>query len=66
MDDSGAKGTRQQPEADAHLGATETDKPGQAGQGNSNVPALDEDGLPKDTKKICEDVIGAHVDESTG
>jgi hypothetical protein len=56
------------PEADpdAHLGATETDKPGQNGQGNPNLPALDGDGLPVDMKKICEDVIGAHTDESTG
>ncbi len=51
---------------DAHLGATETDKPGQAGQGNPNLPALDGDGLPADMKKICEDVIGANVDESEG
>jgi hypothetical protein len=57
---------RPEPDGDAHLGATETDKPGQVGQGNANLPALDENGLPKDTRKICEDVIGANVDESTG
>lgn len=51
---------------DEHLGAVETDKPGQTGQGNPNVPALDENGQPADWKKICEDVIGANVDESEG
>lgn len=51
---------------DGHLGALETDRPGQPGQGNPNVPALDQEGQPKDWTKICEDVIGAHVDESEG
>ncbi len=60
------KDLKREPDSDAHLGATETDKPGQAGQGNPNVPALDSNGLPKDMKKICEDVIGANVDESEG
>lgn len=53
-------------EPDAHLGAVETDRPGQQGQGNPNVPALDQNGQPADWKKICEDVIGANVDESEG
>lgn len=52
--------------SDEHLGAVETDKPGQAGQGNPNVPALDPEGRPADWTKICEDVIGANVDESEG
>lgn len=59
-------GPRPEPDSDAHLGATETDKPGQVGQGNPNLPALDQEGLPADMKKICEDVIGANVDESEG
>jgi hypothetical protein len=53
-------------ESDDHLGALETDAPGQPGQGNPNVPALDENGQPADWKKICEDVIGANIDESEG
>ena len=54
-------------ETDAHLGATETDRPGQKGQGNANArAALDPDGLPADEKKICEDVIGANLDKSEG
>ncbi len=51
---------------DGHLGALETDRPGQDGQGNPNIPALDENGEPRDWKKICEDVIGANVDGSQG
>lgn len=51
---------------DDHLGAVETDKPGQRGQGNANLPALDENGQPADWKKICEDVIGANTDGSEG
>jgi hypothetical protein len=53
-------------ESDNHLGALETDKPGQPGQGNRNLPALDENGRPSDWKKICEDVIGANTDQSEG
>jgi hypothetical protein len=30
------------------------------------VPALDAEGLPADTVKICEDVLGANEDESQG
>lgn len=52
--------------SDDHLGALETDEPGQPGQGNANLPALDENGRPRDWKKICEDVIGANTDESEG
>ena len=35
-------------------------------QGNRNVPALDEQGLPRDQGKICEDVLGANTDRSQG
>ncbi len=61
---SGDRHARHEP--DAHLGALETDRPDQPGQGNPNIPALDENGLPSDWKKICEDVIGANVDGSEG
>jgi len=33
---------------------------------NPNAPALDENGLPADRDKICEDVIGANLDETQG
>jgi hypothetical protein len=53
--------------ADEHIGAVEGDRvTDQPQQGNPNAPALDEQGLPNDTVAICEDVIGAHVDESQG
>ncbi len=51
---------------DEHRGALEGDRPDQAGQGNRNLPALDENGQPRDWQKICEDAIGANVDESEG
>ena len=35
-------------------------------QGNSNAPALNEDGLPNDEVAIAEDVIGANEDETQG
>jgi hypothetical protein len=54
------------PEADSHLGALEADTPTQPGQANRNVPALDAEGRPRDWQKICEDAIGANVDESEG
>ena len=66
MDADQSKNQPHEADADAHLGATETDKPGQEGQGNPNLPALDANGLPADQQKICEDVIGANVDESEG
>lgn len=56
----------EQPDPDAHVGAIEGDRPKDEQQGNRNVPALDEKGLPADHVKICEDVIGANVDESQG
>lgn len=52
---------------DAAKGAIEGDRPAdKPQQGNANVPALDQEGRPADWKKICEDVIGANVDESEG
>ena len=51
---------------DSHLGAVEGDRPQDPQQGNANVPALDEQGLPRDRRKICEDTIGANVDRSQG
>lgn len=38
---------------------------GQAG-GNPNAPALDDNGLPNDEKKITEDAVGAREDETQG
>ena len=35
-------------------------------QGNSNAPALDENGLPNDEVAIAQDVIGANADETVG
>jgi hypothetical protein len=54
-------------EPDAHLGAIEGDRPEDPEQqGNGNVTALDEQGLPRDEQKICEDVLGANEDGSQG
>jgi hypothetical protein len=53
-------------DADEHIGAVETDRPTDVGQGNRNAPALDDQGLPNDPIAICEDAIGANVDESEG
>ena len=53
--------------APEHEGAVEGDKPtDRPQQGNANAPALDENGLPDDTDKIEEDVMGATLDETTG
>jgi hypothetical protein len=50
-----------------HLGAVEGDRPtDQPNQGNENAPAIDENGLPNDPVAVCEDAIGANVDESEG
>jgi hypothetical protein len=51
---------------DAGIGAVEGDRPEDSPQGNSNAPALDDRGLPKDKTKICEDVIGANIDQTQG
>jgi hypothetical protein len=55
------------PDPDAHKGAIEGDRPtDRPQQGNTNAPGLDEDGMPNDPVAICEDAIGANVDESEG
>jgi hypothetical protein len=52
---------------DAAKGAVEGDRPEQAQQqGNPHGTGLDEQGLPDDQTAICEDVIGANVDQSQG
>jgi hypothetical protein len=51
---------------DAGKGAVEGDQADQEQQGNRQGTALDENGMPNDPTAICEDVIGANVDESTG
>ena len=52
--------------SDEHLGAVEGDRPGDEQQGNANATALDDQGMPDDTVKICEDVLGANVDGTEG
>ena len=54
------------PAEDAGKGAIEGDRPDQKQQGNPHGTALDENGMPKDQTAVCEDVIGANVDESQG
>ena len=49
-----------------HMGAVEGDRPTDKQQGNRNAPALDDQGLPNDPVAICEDVLGANIDESEG
>ena len=49
---------------DLHKGAIEGDRPDDEQQGNANVPALDESGLPAKPTAIAEDRIGANVDDS--
>ena len=54
-------------DADEHLGAVEGDRASDQPQhGNPNANGLDEEGLPDDPVKICEDVIGANEDETQG
>ena len=53
-------------DAEHHLGAIEGDHPDDEQEGNRNAPALDENGMPNDPVAICEDAIGANVDESEG
>ena len=65
-DEAGAPDAGGEAEPDAHVGAIEGDRPQDEQQGNRNVPALDENGLPADEVKICEDVLGANEDESEG
>jgi hypothetical protein len=60
------KPTEARPDGDEHMGAVEGDRPTDVSQGNRNAPALDDQGLPNDPIAICEDAIGANVDESEG
>ena len=54
-------------DADTHLGVVEGDRPDDyPNEGNRNAPALDDQGMPNDPIAICEDAIGANVDESEG
>jgi 6-phosphogluconolactonase len=54
----------QQVDPDLHKGAIQGDRPGDEQQGNTNTPALDENGLPANLIAIAEDRIGANVDDS--
>ncbi len=55
------------PDQDESKGAVEGDRPTDKQQSNRNaVGALDQNGLPKNKKKIAEDVIGANEDETQG
>ncbi len=47
---------------DAAKGAVEGDRPDEPQHFNANAGALDENGLPRETLPICEDAIGANVD----
>jgi hypothetical protein len=49
-------------DSDIHKGAIE----GADGQGDTNAPGLDENGLPNDEVAIAQDVIGANEDETQG
>ena len=61
------RGSEQTTDAEDHLGAVEGDRPtDKSSQGNANAPALNDNGLPNDPVKICEDAIGANVDETEG
>ena len=52
---------------DAGKGAVEGTRPDEKPQqGNAHGSGLNEEGLPDDRTAICEDVIGANVDESQG
>ena len=52
---------------DEHIGAVEGDRPtDQPNQGNPHGTGLNDQGLPDDPVAICEDVIGANVDETEG
>jgi hypothetical protein len=54
------------PAEDAAKGAVEGTRPEEEQQGNPHGTGLNKDGLPEDQTAICEDVIGANVDESQG
>jgi hypothetical protein len=55
-------------QTDEHLGAVEGDRATDPQQGNRNATSLkeDEQGVPDDPVKVCEDVLGANVDQSQG
>lgn len=58
---------QQQEEPDQHEGAVEGDRPTDCPQqGNTNAPALDDQGMPADKDKIAQDRIGANLDETQG
>jgi hypothetical protein len=53
--------------SDAGKGSVEGDRPDEKPQqDNPHRTGLDDQGLPNDRTAICEDVIGANVDESQG
>jgi len=56
------KDTTTSRDQDVHKGAVEDDLPTKA----TNAPALDGNGLPKDTKKIAEEAVAARADGTTG
>jgi hypothetical protein len=49
---------------DVHKGAIEGDRPDEPQQFNPNAGALDQNGLPANPVPICEDVLGANVDQN--
>jgi hypothetical protein len=51
------------PDPDADKGAIEGDRPDDVQEFNPNAGALDENGLPGRMVPICEDVIGANIDQ---
>jgi hypothetical protein len=53
-------------DADQNKGAVEGDRPTDKQHFNSNAPALDENGLPKNRRALAEDVIGANEDQTQG
>ena len=54
----------QQVDPDFHKSAIQGGRPDDEQQGNADVPALDESGLPAKLTAIVEDRIGANVDDS--
>jgi hypothetical protein len=52
---------------DEHIGAVEGDRATDSpNQGNPHGSGVDDQGMPNDPVAICEDVIGANVDETEG
>jgi hypothetical protein len=47
---------------DIRKGATEDERPVES----KNAPALDDEGLPNDKKKIAEEALGAREDKTQG